>query len=90
MYAVWHRRYTSVLVETALVNSVTPIYCVSHISRVNLSRFYCIILATLMKRLYFKGQYYDIPVAVWLLDTHPYHAPLFFVKPTKVGKKAWL
>jgi hypothetical protein len=31
-----------------------------------------------------QGQYYNIPVAVWLLDTHPYNAPLCYVKPTQV------
>jgi len=30
----------------------------------------------------YRGQNYNIPVAVFLLDTHPYHAPLCFVKPT--------
>lgn len=31
----------------------------------------------------YKGQSYNIPVAVWLLDTHPYNAPLCYVKPTQ-------
>jgi len=30
----------------------------------------------------YKGQTYNIPISVTLLDTHPYHAPLAFVKPT--------
>jgi len=30
----------------------------------------------------YKGQNYNIPISLWLLDTHPYHAPLCFVKPT--------
>merc|ERR1711936_422239 len=30
----------------------------------------------------YKGQTYNIPISLWLLDTHPYHAPLAFVKPT--------
>jgi len=30
----------------------------------------------------YKGQSYNIPISLWLLDTHPYHAPLAFVKPT--------
>ena len=25
---------------------------------------------------------YNIPVSIWILDSHPYHAPLCFVKPT--------
>merc|ERR1712126_736583 len=28
------------------------------------------------------GQTYNIPISVTLLDTHPYHAPMTFVKPT--------
>lgn len=30
----------------------------------------------------YKGQNYNIPVSVWILDSHPYHAPICFVKPT--------
>jgi len=30
----------------------------------------------------YKGQTYNIPISVTLLDTHPYHAPMAFVKPT--------
>lgn len=30
----------------------------------------------------YKGQNYNIPISLTLLDTHPYHAPLAFVKPT--------
>jgi len=30
----------------------------------------------------YKGQNYNIPISITLLDTHPYHAPLAFVKPT--------
>ena len=29
-----------------------------------------------------QGQNYNIPISLWLMDTHPYHAPLCFVKPT--------
>lgn len=29
-----------------------------------------------------QGQSYNIPVSVWILDSHPYHAPVCFVKPT--------
>jgi ESCRT-I complex subunit TSG101 len=25
---------------------------------------------------------YNIPVALWILDTHPIHAPLCYVRPT--------
>jgi len=31
----------------------------------------------------YKGQHYNIPIAVWLLDTHPYNAPLCYVRPTQ-------
>jgi len=31
----------------------------------------------------YKGQSYNIPVSLWLLDTHPYHAPICYVKPTQ-------
>lgn len=30
----------------------------------------------------FKGSSYNIPVCIWLMDTHPTNAPLCFVKPT--------
>lgn len=30
----------------------------------------------------YKGAYYNIPVKIWLMDTHPANAPLSFVKPT--------
>jgi len=30
----------------------------------------------------YKGQNYNIPISITLLDTHPFHAPLAFVKPT--------
>ncbi|XP_071446860.1 tumor susceptibility gene 101 protein [Hetaerina americana] len=30
----------------------------------------------------FKGNYYNIPICIWLMDTHPYHAPMCYVKPT--------
>lgn len=30
----------------------------------------------------YKGQNYNIPISLTLLDTHPYHAPMAFVKPT--------
>lgn len=30
----------------------------------------------------YRGQNYNIPVSLYLLDTHPYHAPLCYVKPT--------
>jgi len=25
---------------------------------------------------------YNIPVCIWLMDTHPYNAPMCYVKPT--------
>jgi ESCRT-I complex subunit TSG101 len=25
---------------------------------------------------------YNIPISLWILDTHPYHAPMCFVCPT--------
>lgn len=30
----------------------------------------------------YKGTVYNIPVSIWLMDTHPQHAPLCYVKPT--------
>ncbi|KPJ10466.1 Tumor susceptibility gene 101 protein [Papilio machaon] len=30
----------------------------------------------------YKGAFYNIPVSIWLMDTHPQNAPLCFVKPT--------
>eukprot|EP00092_Neocalanus_flemingeri_P098631 GFUD01125777.1.p1 GENE.GFUD01125777.1~~GFUD01125777.1.p1 ORF type:complete len:401 (-),score=116.62 GFUD01125777.1:163-1365(-) len=30
----------------------------------------------------YKGQNYNIPISLWLLDTHPYHAPICYIKPT--------
>ncbi|CAH0401431.1 unnamed protein product [Chilo suppressalis] len=30
----------------------------------------------------YKGVFYNIPVCIWLMDTHPQNAPLCFVKPT--------
>lgn len=30
----------------------------------------------------YKGNTYNIPVSMWLLDTHPYHAPICYVVPT--------
>jgi len=28
------------------------------------------------------GRNYNIPVCLWLLDTHPYNPPMIYVKPT--------
>lgn len=30
----------------------------------------------------YKGRTYNIPVCLWLLDTHPYNPPMIYVKPT--------
>lgn len=30
----------------------------------------------------YKGTTYNIPVCIWLLETHPYNAPMCYVKPT--------
>lgn len=30
----------------------------------------------------YKGSMYNIPICVWILDTHPYNHPMVFVKPT--------
>ncbi|BFZ09748.1 hypothetical protein BsWGS_12787 [Bradybaena similaris] len=30
----------------------------------------------------FKGNIYNIPISLWILDTHPYNPPMVFVKPT--------
>ena len=31
----------------------------------------------------YRGAVYNIPVAIWLTDSHPYNAPICYVKPTK-------
>ena len=31
----------------------------------------------------YRGAVYNIPVAVWLTDSHPYNAPICYVKPTR-------
>lgn len=28
------------------------------------------------------GTYYNIPICIWLMDTHPNNAPMCYVKPT--------
>lgn len=30
----------------------------------------------------YKGSVYNIPICIWLMDTHPYNAPMCYVKPT--------
>ncbi|XP_052709421.1 tumor susceptibility gene 101 protein-like isoform X1 [Crassostrea angulata] len=30
----------------------------------------------------YKGSIYNIPICVWIMDTHPYKPPMVFVKPT--------
>ncbi|GAB6024096.1 hypothetical protein CHUAL_008809 [Chamberlinius hualienensis] len=30
----------------------------------------------------YKGSTYNIPICIWLLDTHPYNPPICYVKPT--------
>ncbi|XP_006615577.1 tumor susceptibility gene 101 protein [Apis dorsata] len=30
----------------------------------------------------YKGNYYNIPICIWLMDTHPNNAPMCYVKPT--------
>ncbi|KAK3097597.1 hypothetical protein FSP39_011280 [Pinctada imbricata] len=30
----------------------------------------------------YKGNTYNIPICIWILDTHPYNPPMVFVKPT--------
>ncbi|XP_078309350.1 tumor susceptibility gene 101 protein-like isoform X2 [Crassostrea virginica] len=30
----------------------------------------------------YKGSIYNIPIGIWILDTHPYNPPMVFVKPT--------
>jgi len=32
----------------------------------------------------YRGQSYNIPVSIFVLDTHPTHAPLLFVRPTSM------
>lgn len=28
------------------------------------------------------GAVYNIPICIWLMDSHPYNAPMCFLKPT--------
>lgn len=37
----------------------------------------CIIIYILL-----SGHNYNIPVSIWLMDTHPNNAPICYVKPT--------
>lgn len=30
----------------------------------------------------YKGSIYNIPICIWLIDTHPQNAPICYVKPT--------
>ncbi|XP_052807205.1 tumor susceptibility gene 101 protein-like [Mya arenaria] len=30
----------------------------------------------------YKGNVYNIPICIWLMDTHPYNPPMVYVKPT--------
>lgn len=30
----------------------------------------------------YRGSVYNIPICIWLLDTHPYNPPMVFVRPT--------
>jgi hypothetical protein len=30
----------------------------------------------------YVGNVYNIPICIWLMDTHPYNAPMCYVKPT--------
>ncbi|KAI8752917.1 tumor susceptibility gene 101 protein [Biomphalaria glabrata] len=30
----------------------------------------------------YKGNTYNIPISIWVIDTHPYNPPMVFVKPT--------
>lgn len=30
----------------------------------------------------YKGSYYNIPICIWLMDTHPNNAPMCYLKPT--------
>ncbi|XP_041352550.1 tumor susceptibility gene 101 protein-like [Gigantopelta aegis] len=32
----------------------------------------------------YKGNNYNIPVCIWILDTHPYNPPMVYVRPTPV------
>ncbi|XP_041351921.1 tumor susceptibility gene 101 protein-like isoform X2 [Gigantopelta aegis] len=32
----------------------------------------------------YKGNNYNIPVCIWILDTHPYNPPMAYVRPTPV------
>ncbi|XP_048770904.1 uncharacterized protein LOC125677038 isoform X2 [Ostrea edulis] len=34
----------------------------------------------------YRGSVYNIPIVIWLLDTHPYQPPMVYVKPTSTMK----
>lgn len=36
----------------------------------------------LMWNFIYVGNTYNIPICIWLMDTHPYNAPMCYVKPT--------
>ena len=40
------------------------------------NRVYCILFAS-------PGSTYNIPIAIWLKTTHPYHCPIVYVTPTQ-------
>ena len=35
----------------------------------------------------YRGQSYNIPVSIFVLDTHPTHAPICYVRPTSEMRK---
>lgn len=39
-------------------------------------------LCELSQRCFAIGSIYNIPICVWIMDTHPYKPPMVFVKPT--------
>lgn len=45
--------------------------------------YVCIIkLLNILFLTYFPGSSYNIPICIWLMDTHPNNAPMCYVKPT--------
>ncbi|KAK9882448.1 hypothetical protein WA026_021479 [Henosepilachna vigintioctopunctata] len=67
MSVVGHYHGLQVLQDTYVFNDGTPMELVQ-------------LNGTIPVR--FKGAVYNIPVCIWLMDTHPNNAPICYVKPT--------
>ena len=50
----------------------------------NITRSVLILVCELIPKVHvFSGSTYNIPLCLWLMDTHPYNPPMVFVKPTQ-------